>query len=96
MQGGAYVSIYLHPIDYAGFSIRQVEEAQADRKTRVRIIGIDWLRDTSKQGRLEPSRYPSSRQPLPQEEREGATQLPHHSDPGRKYAGASFPVMAAL
>lgn len=41
MQGGAYVSIYLHPIDYAEFLIRPVEEAEADSKTQVRKIGID-------------------------------------------------------
>ena len=32
MQGGAYVSIYLHPIDYAEFLIRQAEGAEADSK----------------------------------------------------------------
>ena len=33
MQGGAYVSIYLHPIEYAEFLIRQEEAAAADSKT---------------------------------------------------------------
>lgn len=50
MQGGAYVSIYLHPIDYAKFLIRPVEEAEADSKAEVRKIGIAWLQNTSKLG----------------------------------------------
>lgn len=54
--GGAYVSIYLHPIDYAKFLIRPVEEA-ADSKAEVRKIGIAWLRNTSKLG-LESSLLP--------------------------------------
>lgn len=53
MQGGAYVSIYLHPIDYAEFLIRQAEEAEADSKIQVKKIGINQLRNTSKPGRLE-------------------------------------------
>lgn len=53
MQGGAYVSIYLHPIDYAKFLIRQVEEAEANSKIQVRKTGINWLRSTSKLGELE-------------------------------------------
>lgn len=44
MQGGAYVSIYLHPIDYAEFLIRQAEEAEADSKIHVRKTGINSLR----------------------------------------------------
>lgn len=54
MQGGAYVSIYLHPIDYAEFLRRPVEEAETDSKTRVRKIGINWLRNI-KIGKLERS-----------------------------------------
>lgn len=50
MQGGAYVSIYLHPIDYAKFLIRPVEDAEADSKAQVRKIGIDRLRNTLKLG----------------------------------------------
>ena len=52
-QGGAYVSIYLHPIDYAAFLIRQEEEAEADSKIQVEKIGVNQLRNTSKPGRLE-------------------------------------------
>jgi hypothetical protein len=38
MQGGAYVPLYLHPIDYAEFLIRQVEEAEPDSDIQVRKI----------------------------------------------------------
>lgn len=53
MQGGAYVSIYLHHLDYAEFFTRQAEEAEADRKTQGRKIRTYWLRNTPKFGRLE-------------------------------------------
>lgn len=55
MQGGAYVSIYLHPIDYAEFLIRQVEEDEADSKIQVKKTGINWSRSTWNLGELEPS-----------------------------------------
>lgn len=58
MWEGVYVSIYLHPIDYAEFLIRQAEEAEVDSNLQVREIRINWLRNTSKLGGLEPSPPP--------------------------------------
>lgn len=58
MQGGAYVSIYLHPIDYAKFLIRPVEEAEADSKAEVRKNRNCLVTEHIKIGKLESSLLP--------------------------------------